>query len=215
MEEMTAIGRCLGPLMPGRGALLWGESIRSLATIAAAWGVARGGRVLVVDAANHFDTYSLVREGRERGIDQQSLLAKVQVARAFTCHQLVRLCQEELSGHIESGSLVLVLGPVNLFYDEQVPLAERRRLFRNLVRTLAEVKTKAPLLVLQPYLSRRATNRHFGRMLMPIMDYLAEVRSHGKNSPTLQPDLGEGAGALAEVPAGVAPGGPGSFRPAL
>jgi hypothetical protein len=212
---MTAIGRWLGPLRPGRGALLWGESIRSLAAIAAAWGVARGGRVRVVDAANYFDPYNLVREGRERGLDPQSLLAKVQVARAFTCHQLVRLCQEELSGHLESGSLVLGLGPVNLFYDEQVPLAERRRLFRELVRTLAGVKTKAPLLVLQPSLPGRATNRHFGRMLMPIMDYLAEVKSHGKNSHSLQADLGEGAGALAEVPAGAAQGGPGLFRSAV
>ncbi len=215
MEEMTALGRWLGPLRPGRGVLLWGESIRSLAAVAAAWGIARGGRVLVVDAANYFDPYSLVREGRGRGLNRQDLLAKVQVARAFTSHQLVRLCQEELLGHLEPGSLVLVLGPVHLFYDEQVPLAERRRLFKDLVRTLAAVKIKAPLLVLQPYLPRQATNRHFGRMLIPIMDYLAEVRSHGKNSSTLQPDVGAGAGALAEVPAGAAQGGPGLFRSAV
>jgi hypothetical protein len=201
--------------MPGRGALLWGEPIRSLAAIAAAWGVARGGRVLVVDAANHFDPYSLVREGRERGLDPESLLAKVQVARAFTCHQLVRLCQEELSGHLKSGSLVLGLGPVNLFYDEQVPLAERRRLFRELVRTLGEVKTKAPLLVLQPSLPRRAANRHFGRMLAPLMDYFAEVSTHGKDGLTLQSGMGKRAGALAEVPAGAAQGGPGLFRSAV
>ncbi|MEJ2671881.1 MAG: hypothetical protein P8168_06710 [Deltaproteobacteria bacterium] len=209
MEETKAIDRWLGPLMPGRGALLWGESLQPLAAIAAAWGVARGGRVLVVDAANRFDPYSLVREGRKRGLDPQSLLTRVQVARAFTCHQLVRLCREELAGRLESPSLVLGLGPVNLFYDEQVPLAERRRLFRDLVLTLAEVKTKAPLLVLQPALPRQATNRHFGRLLIPIMDYLAQVKSHGKNRSTLQPDLGEGAGALAEVPAGAAQDGSG------
>lgn len=212
---MTALGRWLGPLRPGRGALLWGESIRPLAAVAATWGVARGGRVLVVDATNHFDPYGLVRVGREQGLDPQSLLARVQVARAFTCHQLVRLCQEELAGSLEANSLVLVLGPVNLFYDEQVPLAERRRLFRDLVRTLAEVKTKAPLLVLQPSLPRRAANRHFGRMLMPIVDYLAGVRSHGKNGSTLQLDVGAGAGALAEVPPGAVPGGPGLFRSAV
>jgi len=212
---MTAIGRWLGPLRPGQGALLWGESIRSLAALAAVWGVSRGCRVLVVDAGNHFDPYNLVREGRERGIHPQSLLAKVEVARAFTCHQLVRLCQEGLGQQLEPGNLLLMLGPVNLFYDEQVPLAERRRLFASLVRTLAGIKTKAPLLVLQPYLPRGATNRHFGRLLMPIMDYLAEVRSHGKNSSTLQPNVGEGAGALAKVPAGAAQGGPGLFRSAI
>jgi Rad51 len=212
---MTAISRWLSPLSPGRGALLWGDSIRPLAAVAAVWGVARGGRVLVVDAANRFDPYGLVRVGRERGLDPQDLLAKVQVARAFTSHQLVRLCQEELWRRLEPGNLLLVLGPVNLFYDEQVPLTERRRLFQGLVRILVEIKAQAPLLVLQPYLPRGATNRHFGRLLLPIMDYRAEVRSHGKNSPTVQSSLGEGAGTLAEVPPGAAPGGPGSLRPAL
>ncbi|MBM4276203.1 MAG: hypothetical protein FJ134_17385, partial [Deltaproteobacteria bacterium] len=93
----------LGPLRPGRGALIWGDNLRELTAAAAAWGAAQG-RVLVVDAANRFDPYGLVRE-----------------ARAFTSHQLVRLIKEELAKELKPGCLVLVLGPVTLFYDEQVP----------------------------------------------------------------------------------------------
>jgi hypothetical protein len=172
-----ALRRYLAPLQPGRGVLLWGGQIRLLAAAAAAWGVAKEAQVLVVDAANRFDPYQLVREGKKYGLPPRHTLARVQVSRAFTSHQLVRLLQEVLPAALEPGSLVLLLGPVSLFYDEQVPLAERRRLFRELVRCLTASKRQAALLLLQPLLSQAATNRHFGRLLTPMLDYLVEVGS--------------------------------------
>ena len=162
-------------LQPGRAALLWGEPFRPLAAAAAAWGAARGARVLVVDAANAFDPYGLAREAQSRGISRAAALSRVRVARAFTSHQLVRLLKEELPGELEPLSLVLILGPVSLFYDEQIPLAERRRLFTNMVAVLATYKAKAPLLLLQPPLPRGATNRRFGELLAPLLDYLVRV----------------------------------------
>jgi hypothetical protein len=131
--------------------------------------------VWVVDAANRFDPYSLVREARARGLAPREALSRVRVARAFTCHQLMRLLAESLPAHLKPGSLVLVLGPVSLFYDEQVPLAERRRLFQDLTRRLAAIKSRAALLLLQPLLPKAATNRHFGRLLAPVMDVWVEV----------------------------------------
>ncbi len=177
------------PLQPGRGVLLWGEPLRRLAGGAVAWGVARGGRVLVVDAANRFDPYGLVREGRARGLAPREVLSRVQVARAFTCHQLVRLLQEELSRQLAPGSLVLILGPVNLFYDEQVPLKERRRLFKKMTEVLSAVKTRHPLLLLQPKLPRGAPNHHFGRLLAPVMDVMGVVGEIGGGPGSQLPAL--------------------------
>jgi hypothetical protein len=174
---MKALSRWLAPLKPGRGVLLWGEPLRPLAAAAAAWGVARGAPVLVVDAANRFDPYQLVREAANRRLSPREALARVQVARAFTSHQLVRLLAETFPASLEPGSLVLLLGPVSLFYDEQVPLSERRRLFRDLVHHLRRIKTQAALLLLQPRLPRAAANQHFGRRLAPVIDYLVEVAS--------------------------------------
>ena len=165
-------------LQPGRAALVWGEPFRLLAAVAAAWGVARGAGVLVVDAANAFDPYRLVREARSRGVSRTLALSRVRVARAFTSHQLVRLLKEELPGELEPLSLVLVLGPVSLFYDEQIPLAERRRLFRNMVDTLTAYKARAPLLLLQPPLPRGTTNRRFGRLLASLLNYLVRVHEN-------------------------------------
>jgi len=165
----------LPSLKPGRGVLLWGESLRQVAAAAAAWGAARGTPVWVVDAANRFDPYSLVREARARGLAPADTLSRVRVARAFTCHQLVRLLDESLPSFLEPGSLVLVLGPVSLFYDEQVPLTERRRLFKDLTRLLTTIKTQAALLLLQPLLPRGAANQHFGKILLPMMDIIGVV----------------------------------------
>ena len=176
---MKALSHYLAPLQPGRGVLLWGGHLRALAAAAAAWGVARGAPVWVVDAANRFDPYQLVREAAGRNLSPQEALTRVRVARAFTSHQLVRLLTETFPANLEPGSLVLVLGPVSLFYDEQVPWRERRRLFQDLVSLLARIKTQSALLLLQPLLPRAAANQHFGRLLAPVMDYFVRGGKSG------------------------------------
>jgi hypothetical protein len=192
---MKALSRYLAPLKPGRGILLWGEHLGPLA--AAAWGVARGAPVWVVDAANLSDPYRLVREAAGHHLAPRQVLSRVRLARAFTCHQLVRLLQETFPASLAPGSLVLVLGPVSLFYDEQVPWRERRRLFQDLVSLLARIKTQSALLLLQPLLPRAAANRHFGRRLAPVVDYFVEVGSReGRSQATRR-----------ETPAVSAPGG--------
>jgi len=178
---MKALSRYLGPLKAGRGVLLWGEPLRPLAAAAAAWGVARGAPVLVVDAANRFDPYGLVRQAQGRGLAREAVLSRVRVARAFTCHQLVRLLQEGLPSPLEPGTLMIILGPVSLFYDEQVPLTERRRLFQDLTNLLGRIKSQAALLLLQPLMPKEAANRHFGKMLAPMIDYFVEVENRVEN----------------------------------
>jgi hypothetical protein len=137
--------------------------------------VAQKAPVWVVDAANRFDPYGLVREAARRKLPAREALLQVRVARAFTSHQLVRLLQETFPAKLATGSLVLVLGPVSLFYDEQVPLRERRRLFQDLVTHLSRIKGQSALLLLQPRLPQAAHNQHFGRLLAPVIDYFVEV----------------------------------------
>ena len=172
---MNALSRYLAPLKPGRGVLLWGEHLRHLAAAAAVWGMARKAPGWVVDAANRFDPYRLVREAARHQLPPQKALAQVRVARAFTSHQLVRLLEETFPARLAVGSLVLVIGPVSLFYDEQVPLGERRLLCQDLVQHLTRIKTQSALLLLQPRLPRAANNQHFGRLLAPVIDYFVEV----------------------------------------
>jgi len=204
---MSALSRYLAPLKPGRGVLLWGEHLRPLAATAAVWGVARNAPVWVVDAANRFDPYGLVREAARRRLSPQAALSRVRVARAFTSHQLVRLLEETFPASLAPGSLVLVLGPVSLFYDEQVPLSERRRLFQELVMHLTRIKTQSALLLLQPLLPRAANNQRFGSLLAPVIDYFVKVenqedqRGARRVAPTtLPPDRSGHARAAAPFP---------------
>ncbi|MBM4288965.1 MAG: hypothetical protein FJ135_12640, partial [Deltaproteobacteria bacterium] len=105
------------PLTTLSGLLTFGESMRPLTAAAAAWGVARGLRVFVVDGANRFDPYLLARESRKRGLSPEQVLSQVWVARAFTCHQLVQLVQEGLPARLAGAepALVILLGPCSLF----------------------------------------------------------------------------------------------------
>jgi hypothetical protein len=183
MEQLISINRWLKPLTPGRAVLLWGGALRPLAAAAAAWGAVRTAGVLVLDAANLFDPYHLVREARSRGLSRHEALHRVRVARAFTCHQLVRLAAEELAPALTPGSLVLILGPVSLFYDDQVPLPERQRLCRHLTTTLAAVKTTNPLLLLQPHRPQGAANHRFGQILAPLVDVFGEIGGGGQGLP--------------------------------
>jgi len=200
---MTSLSRYLAPLKPGRGVLLWGEHLRALAAAAAAWGVARGAPVWVVDAANRFDPYRLVREAVRGNLAPREALTRVRVARAFTSHQLLRLLKETFPARLAAGSLVLVLGPVSLFYDEQVPWGERRRLFQDLMRLLARIKAQSALLLLQPLLPRAAANRYFGRRLAPVVDYLVEVGSREDHNDATR----RGTPAVSALPAGTLQGG--------
>ncbi|WP_449245067.1 hypothetical protein [Desulfobacca acetoxidans] len=165
-------------LIPFPSSLLtFGEGMRFLTAAAAAWGVARGLAVLVVDAANRFDPYQLVREGRKRGLLPDQVLTRVQVSRVFTCHQLVQLVWEGLPAELAKvdRALVILLGPCSLFYDEQTPLAERRRLFRTMMGGLVQVKQRAALWFLQANLPPQVANQHFGRLLARLAEQVIQV----------------------------------------
>jgi len=174
------------PLTPPPSLLAFGEAMRPLTAAAAAWGVSQGLRVLVVDAANRFDPYQLAREGRKRGLPPGVVLQQVQVARAFTCHQLVQLVQEGLPAALTGAerALVIVLGPCSPFYDEQVPLLERRRLFRAMLGALVQIKQRAALWFLQPELPPGVANQHFGRLLARLADQVIRVEDNRGAEPT-------------------------------
>lgn len=178
----------------GQGLLLFGDTIRPLVAPAAVWGLARGAQVLVLDAIGAFDPYHLAREARSRGLVPAEALDQVQVARAFTCHQLVRLVRESLPAELAALAspegrtprvLLLLLGPCSLFYDEQVPLPERQQLFQSLVAGLAYLKQQGTIWLLQPCLPPLIANRHFGRRLAPLVDTILELR-WGPWGPCLQ-----------------------------
>ncbi len=101
------------------------------------------GPLRVLDGGNTFNVYELARSLRRRLVDYQPTLQRVELARAFTCHQMVLLLEEAASARTPT----LVLDLLATFGDEGVRLSERLRLFSRALSGLRCAGQHAPLLV--------------------------------------------------------------------
>jgi len=127
---------------PIKKALIMGERPEKFAVYLAALAAFLGFRVLIADGANTFDPYLVSRFARRENLSPLVLLKKISIARAFTCHQFATLIQERLEPLLgpQTYSLVVLLGPGTMFFDEDVPGEEATFLFR---QTLAKINQMA------------------------------------------------------------------------
>lgn len=105
--------------------------------------LAQSGAVRVLDGGNCFDTLALSRELRRQGPSLYTALKRVQVARAFTCYQLVTMLEEAP----ESALPTLVLDGLTTFRDEDLDPMERLRLLDRALSRLDRLARHAPVLV--------------------------------------------------------------------
>jgi hypothetical protein len=108
--------------------------IRSLAAHAAL-----GERLGVLVGHNRFDVYALSRLALEHGLDPRPILERIELSRAFTCHQLHRRISTLGAPHTKRWSALYVLGLLDTFYDEDVKQYEARRLLGESLRKLKEI----------------------------------------------------------------------------
>ena len=97
----------------------------------------RGGRVFWIDAGNDFNAYGASYAARSLGFDPKPLLARVSLARPFNLYQLRTMVCGSLP-KVWRGEPVVVSDPMGLFYDEDVPAADAKR-----VATEAAQRSKA------------------------------------------------------------------------
>ena len=93
---------------------------------------AQGAPLRVLDGGNCFNAYIIARELARHTSDVEAALRCIQVARAFTCYQVLTLLEETPS----DGRPTLVLHILDTFYDESVALVERERLLAQSVLEL-------------------------------------------------------------------------------
>ena len=165
---------------PVRKALIVGERPETLTVYLTAFAASLGFNVLVADGANAFDPYVVSKFARREGIPAEGLLKKISVARAFTCHQLATLIRERLEPGLSPGasSLVVLLGPCTMFFDEDVPGAEAALLFR---KTLAQVQkmseTGVAFLMSQSFSGFNSRRSLFLRELARLADAVLKLKS--------------------------------------
>lgn len=117
----------------------------------------RGRRVHVLDCGNRFNAYIVARRLRQLayhptpalpktsfwGEGKSDPLERITLQRAFSCYQVVALLEAQRAGSSlpagETAPALLVLDLLDSFYDETVPLVERRRLAQVAVASLREL----------------------------------------------------------------------------
>jgi len=162
-------------VLSGGSILFFGEAMSRLSAYLMGQLSLQGKFITLVDATQSFDPYLVARVGRLSGTPPRTLLERIRLSRAFTCHQLVTLLCETLPGQKAEGPL-FVLGPGVLFYDEQVPIRERQALFRQVVRSLGILKERGQgCYLFQSPIARQLKNRHFGRELSRSVQWVIRV----------------------------------------
>jgi hypothetical protein len=151
--EKRRIGRLR--CRPGEVILLHGpRPIFHVAHGAAAEHLIARRRVAVVDGANRFSPHTIALMARQRGIDPETLLGRIAVSRAFTCYQMEAAVTERAPAFVEKHgcSLLLVFGPLDLFYDEQASMRDVHRGVGHMIETLdAFRKLNVAVLVASQY----------------------------------------------------------------
>jgi hypothetical protein len=100
------------------------------------------GPVRVLDGGNSFNAYQVARALRRHSPDLAGL-ERIQLARAFTCYQMLALLESTPQYALPT----LVLDMLTTFYDENVPLRECQRLLEASLAHLQRLSRAAPVLV--------------------------------------------------------------------
>lgn len=101
------------------------------------------GPVMVFDVSNCFDAFRVARSARRQTSDLTAVLARIHIARSFTCYQAAALLAR--SPGISTPMLVLDL--LSPFYDENVAAPECARLLTECTRHLHRLSQTAPVFV--------------------------------------------------------------------
>ncbi len=112
--------------------------------------VARGGRLSLLEGANRFHPYRIAERMRALGVDPETALERIRLARAFTAYQMVALVDRwgrEVRAH--PPSLLVAHELPTLFFESEFPEEERAPLLRYTARCLARIAraTRTPLLL--------------------------------------------------------------------
>lgn len=98
----------------------------------------------VMDGGNRFNAYKVARALRHQGVAAlDQALARIHVARAFTCYQMTTLLEQASPQAVPT----LVIDLLDTFYDQSVRLGERRRLLEGCLGHLQRISRQAAVVV--------------------------------------------------------------------
>ena len=99
--------------------------------------------VWILDAGNCFNPYQIVRQIRMQTPQVKAVLDRIQVARAFTCFQVVSLLEQT---QINLGS-IFILRLLTTFADEMIQVTDRMRLLKQVDAQIVRLRQRVPITV--------------------------------------------------------------------
>ncbi len=133
----------LPDVLPGRIVLVIAASHHNSKTIMndMTARLALAGPVVVIDGGNSFNSFRIAYSIRRYTHELKPTLARIQIARAFTCYQVVALLAQTPA----TASPKLVLDILSNFYDEDVPVPECSRLLGESMNHIRRLSQLAPV----------------------------------------------------------------------
>ena len=101
------------------------------------------GELRVLDGGNRFNVYPVARSVRRYTAELTSALARIHLARAFTCYQAAAMLAEMPA----DARPLLAIDLLATFYDESVSVDESRRLLAGCIPHLRRLSQAAPVVV--------------------------------------------------------------------
>ena len=174
----------LPELIPGQIGLVVGPRAERMTMLELSARLALQGPVRVLDGGNSYNALYVARYVRRQTVQLTETLNRIQLARAFTCYQVVTLLEQTAV----SAQPTLILDLLATFYDESVELQEAHRLLRQVVCHLHRLRRLAPVIVsLRPPPAQQPDRAGLHHPLEKIADHLLirEAVETAVHQPTL------------------------------
>jgi hypothetical protein len=168
---------------PGK-VLFGGERVEEISSYVAGWMVGHGIETIVLDGANRFDPYIVSSFARKILIPPEDLLHRIRIARAFTCYQMATLMGEKLVSLLMEDNvmvraqkpLVILLGPLTTFLDEDVPEREVNPLLERSLRKVESLTAEGiPFFLFQSFLPPHSRRAYLMRKLFQFSNVVWRV----------------------------------------
>ena len=167
-----------------RKVLFGGERVEEISSYVAGWMVSHGIETIVLDGANRFDPYIVSSFARKILIPPEDLLHRIRIARAFTCYQMATLMGEKLVSLLMEDNvmvraqkpLVILLGPLTTFLDEDVPEREVSPLLERSLRKVESLTAEGiPFFLFQSFLPPHSRRAYLMRKLFQFSNVVWKV----------------------------------------
>ena len=136
---------------------------------------ARGERIGVIVGNNRLDVRAIAQLAQRHGLDPRPILARIDMSRAETCHQLHQCIATLSDEQVKAWHALYVLGFMENFYDETPKEHEAKWLLVQSLKKLHELTRRGLLILLTLSAPKQKGREHFLQLVAQRVDVYQEI----------------------------------------